>query len=534
MRKILLASAAVLGASGSLAIAQNAPNPMQGQYNAPLLGGPAAQTNLNTFGTAHPGASLAPQPGTVVIRLNGKVYAEMDLSYYSGMTSNIGTIAAANAVGAAGNTATYKLNPVGAASYVRLYPGIDGMATNGLRYGAAVEIRQNFEGGNTFSVSTTAAGVATTPSQTATSGTNSSASGVSSAQTLFTRRAFVYMGTDQLGIIRLGQQDGLIGIYDATGIHTVGSWDGGIGNILNSGFQAVTPNQYLISWGWLSGNGVEYGDNKIVYLSPSFYGVDFGLEFGPNQGNSFSESSTSSPYQVGPCATASANCINVTSGTDASRWINRFGVGVRAIETFGGAVIDAYGDYTVSGTAKNNTAAAVAINATPYGSAARVAAGAGSLKYDGQNFFNGGIAVTFAGFTVNGDFTVGRLNGSNALDPTGGVPMHAELVGASYAFGQFSVGAVVGIVDSQGSANLVGISQRHETALAVGGAYRIAPGINLCLEYQYLQKHQGDFNFNTNVAGAPAVGAAPGIGGAGGAGNDIHGQGLTFATIVNW
>jgi hypothetical protein len=534
MRKILLASAAVLGASGSLAIAQNAPNPMQGQYAAPLLGGPAAQTNLNTFGNTHPGASLAPTPGTVVIRLNGKVYAEMDLSYASGMTSSVGSIANANAAGAGASTATYKMNPIGAASYVRLYPGIDGMATNGLRYGAAVEIRQNFEGGNSFSVSTTAAGTATTPSQTATTGTNSSASGNSSSETLFTRRAFVYIGTDQLGIIRLGQQDGLIGIYDATGIHTVGSWDGGIGNILNSGFQAVAPNQYLISWAWLSGNGVEYGDSKIVYLSPSFYGVDFGLEFGPNQGNSFSNSATSDPYAVGPCATASANCIGVTSGTDASRWINRFGVGVRAIESFGGAVIDAYADYTVSGNAKNTSAAAVAANAAPPGSAARIAAGAGNLRYDGQSFFNGGIAATFAGITLNGDVTVGRLNGSNALDPTGGVPMHAELVGLSYAVGQFSVGALVGIVESQGSANLVGVSQRRETAFAVGGAYRIAPGINLCLEYQYVQKHQGDFNFNTNVAGAPVAGAAPGIGGTAGNGNDIHGQGLTLATIVNW
>ncbi len=532
MRKILLASAAVLGASGSLAIAQNAPNPMQGQYAAPLLGGPSAQTNLNTFGNAHPGAAVAPSPGTVVIRLNGKVYAEMDLSYGTGFQNSAGSIAAANAAGAAGSPAGYKMNPVGSASYVRLYPGIDGMATNGLRYGAAVEIRQNFEGGNTFSVSTTAAGVATTPSQTATSGTNSSASGNSSSETLFTRRAFVYLGTDQLGIIRLGQQDGLVGIYDATGIHTVGSWDGGIGNILNSGFQAVAPNQYLLSWAWLSGNGVEYGDNKIVYLSPSFYGVDFGLEYGPNQGNSFSNSSTSNPYAVGPCATASANCIGVTSGTDASRWINRFGVGVRAIETFGGAVIDAYGDYTVSGTAKNTTATAAAVAASAPGSLTRLGAGAGNIRYDGQNFFNGGIAVTYAGFTINGDFTFGRLNGSNALDPTGGVPMHAELVGASYAIGQFSVGAVVGIVDSQGSANLVGVSQRHETAFAVGGAYRIAPGINLCLEYQYVQKHQGDFNFNTNVAGPPASGAAAGIGGT--AGNDIHGQGLTLATIVNW
>jgi hypothetical protein len=346
---------------------------------------------------------------------------------------------------------------------------------------------------------------------------------VSSSQTLFVRRAFTYIGSDQLGIIRLGQQDGLISIYDATGVFTVGSWDGGIGNILNSGAQAATPNQYLISWGWLSGNGVEYADNKVVYLSPSFYGIDIGFEYGPNQGNSFSNSATSDPYAVGPCNTASANCINVTSGTDSSRWVNRFGFGLRFIENVGGAVLQGYGDFTLSGEAKNG--AAVLAGPT------HLATGAGALKYDGQRFFNGGLAATYMGFTINADVTHGRLNGSNALDPTGGVPMQAELGSISYAVGPFSVGVLGGIEDSQGTAQLVGISQRHEVALAVGGAYRIAPGINLCLEYQYVQKHQGDVNLSSGNIG-PATAAT--IGASGSAGNDIHLNGLTFATIVNW
>jgi predicted porin len=521
MRKILLASAAVLGASGGIALAQS-PNQSQGQYIAPLLGGPAAQTNLNTFGNAHPGPAVAPTPGTVVIRLNGKVYADLNLSYGTGMQSPAGYLSN----GAATNANGYKLNPVGAASYIRLYPGIDGMATNGMRYGAAVEIRQNFEGGNNFAVSTTG-GVVNLPTGTATSGTVASASGVSSSQTLFTRRAFVYLGSDQFGIIRLGQQDGLIGIYDATGIHTTGSWDGGIGNILNSGVQSVTPNQYLISWAWLGGNGVEYGDNKIVYLSPSFYGVDFGLEFGPNQGNSFSNSSTSNPLDVGPCNTASANCIGVTSGTDSSRWINRGGIGIRFIEPVGGGIIQGYGDWTFSGTAKNPASKSAGPSVAT--GQAGITAGAGTLKYDGQNFFNGGLAATFMGFTVNTDLTFGRLNGSNALAPTGGAPMAAELFGASYAVGQWSVGAVVGIVDSQGTAALAHVSQRHETAFAVGGAYRIAPGINLCLEYQYVQKHQGDVNLSSGAVGPVAAFGSPGT-----IGNDIHVQGLTLATIVNW
>ncbi len=530
MRKTLLASAAILGATGGLALAQSGPNPTQGQYVAPLLGGPAANNNNNTFGTSVPGAAPKPTPGTVVIRLNGKVYADIDTVWGTGLTTAAHTIVPAS--GATPNAAGYKLNPVGVASYFRLYPGIDGMATNGLRYGAAVEIRENFEGGNSFAVSSA---VATTPvsasittnlpSGTAVSGTNSSASGNSSAQTLFVRRAFVYLGTDQLGIIRLGQGDGLPGIYDATGIFTTGSWDGGIGNLNDSGIEASAPNQYLNSWPFLSGNGTEYGNSKIVYLSPSYFGVDVGFEYAPSQGNILSESATSDPYAVGPCNTASANCIAVTSGTDSSRWINRFGFGGRFIESFGGAVVQGYGEWILSGKAENGAA----VHAGPADLAAHPAVAglagggtaAGAIKYDGQNFFNGGLAATYMGVTANADMTIGRTNGSNAMVSSGGVTEKAVLVGLSYAVGQFAFGADAVSIDSQGAVQLTNTSQRHEFAFAVGGVYKIAPGINLCLEYQYEQKHQGAFNFNTAVAGTKV-------------GNDIHAQGLTLATIVNW
>jgi predicted porin len=497
MRKILLASAALLGAGTGGAFAQFTPttpptpgttyNQSQGQYAAPWFGAPSAQNYNNMFGSTFNGAKVAvlgatPSPGTVVIRLNGKVYAEVD--------SNWGTVlhTAPGTFGSAG----YKLNPVGIDSFFRLYPGIDGMATNGLRYGAAVEIRENFEGGDTFgtpaAVPATAATGTAGFSSTAASGTNSSASGNSSAETLFVRRAFVYLGSDQTGIFRLGQQDGLPGIYDALGMFTIGIWDGGVGNLNNGCAQAVTPSQYLISWPFLSGNGTEYGDNKIVYLSPSFYGVDVGFEYGPNEGNSFNQSTTSSPYQSGTCTVASANCINITSGQDGSRWINRWGFGTRFIEQFGPLNVQGYGVYIVSGH-ENNTATGGQLVAGPK----NIGAAAGNLLYDGQNFGNLGLLATYMGITANADVTVGRTDGSNALDPRGGAPMAAELFGLSYFYGAWSFGADAAIIDSQGAAQLTHTSQRHEFATAIGGAYRIAPGIVLCLEYQYEQKHQGDF-----------------------------------------
>ena len=69
------------------------------------------------------------------------------------------------------------------------------MATNGLRYGAAIEIRQNFTG------------------QISNAG-SSGASGYSSLETLYVRRAFTYVAGEQWGIVRAGQADGVIGIFD--------------------------------------------------------------------------------------------------------------------------------------------------------------------------------------------------------------------------------------------------------------------------------------------------------------------------------
>jgi predicted porin len=529
MHKLLFVSAAIVGASSRLAIAQNDPNTSQGQYIAPFKGGPSAQNNSNSWTTAIPGGTAIPTAGTVVIRLNGRVYAEADLTYGTGLQTAAHTIVPAS--GAASNAAGYKLSPVGVGSFFRLYPGMDGMAPNGLRYGAAVEIRENFEGGNSFSAGSATAsspGITTNlPSGTATSGTNASASGNSSAETLFVRRAFVYLAAGNVGIFRIGQQDGLPGIFDYASTFTIGNWDGGIGNLNGSGgFQFAAPNQYLLSWPFLSGSGTEYGNNKVVYLTPQFFGFDFGAEFGPNEGNILSDSSTSSPYQVGPCNTATANCVNVTSGTDSSRWINRAGFGGRYTGTFGGLTLQGYGVYVVSGKA---SIAGGGVQAGPadllaHPAVAGLAGGgtaAGSLKYDGLSLFNGGLAVTYLGITLNADVTAGRTNGSNALDPTGGAPEMAELVGLSYAFGPFSVGADAAFIDSQGSNELVHTSQRHEFAFAAGGVYRIAPGLNLAVEYQYEQKHQGAYDFNTGANGVAT-------------GNDIHGHGLTFATIVSW
>jgi outer membrane protein OmpU len=438
----------------------------------------------------------------VVIHLNGRVWADVDLSWSS--LANIP--AGANPASPVG----YKSNPIGIGSYLRLYPGFDGVATNGLRYGASAEIRQNIMSANAFTAST---------SQTGSTGSFASGSGYSSAETLFTRRAFTYLGSDQLGIIRIGQDDGVVGLFDATGVFTLGTWNL-TGGILDGDTEAVQPNNYLLSWAWLSGNGIEYGQQRISYMSPTFFGFDFAVDFSPSTANSFGNGSTSSPYQVGTCAVESANCANVTAGDDGSRPVNRVSAGVRYQGSFSGFDAKFFALYTASG---RETIPGGGLQAGP--GLPSLTTSANELKYVGQNFYQTGVALAYQGFAVNAAFTDGKMNpGNNGLTPAGGVNTVGTLIGVGYSNGPWVTGTNVAFLDWQGNAQYTDISQRHEFAFTYMVGYKLAPGINLAAEYLYIQKHQGGFDFYSNGANTTTSKV----------GNDIHGQGLTFATILSW
>src|SRR4051812_27408023 len=119
MRKLLLAGAAMLGATTDLASAQLvAPHPNEGKLISPWAGGNATNNNNNATGIANapnvyaPNAVAVPSPGTVVIRLNGRVQVGMGVDW----TSADRTISSAG---------VFKVNPINFTSYMRLYPGVD-------------------------------------------------------------------------------------------------------------------------------------------------------------------------------------------------------------------------------------------------------------------------------------------------------------------------------------------------------------------------------------------------------------------------
>ena len=374
VRTLLLAGTAILIAGPGLAQTDiPAPNPLQGQWIAKYGAGPALNNNNNAWGIANtpsggdvagrlstiyaPNTVAVPGRGTVVIRLNGRIEVDLGTTFTnanSGVTS-------------AGAPSGYKLNPVGVGSYLRLYPGFDGVAANGLRYGASSELRQNFP-----------AGAAPAPNP----------STYSSGETLYVRRAFVYVASDTAGLLRLGQGDGVLGLFDNC-IFSSSCWDAGMGGLGgSSGFQAMAPSTVPITYVWLNGTGSEYSNAKAVYLSPQFYGVDIGVQYAPSMGNANTT-----------CAVASTACDNATSGSDATRWYNQVGAGIRYQQLFGGVDVKAYAFYETAAKETLTTATAI----TP-ATARATGAGTTSLAYDNLSFYKVGAAITAMNITLAADY----------------------------------------------------------------------------------------------------------------------------------
>ncbi len=547
MRKLLLASVATLGTVGLMgsAFAQSTtvvttapvalpPVPTQGQAAwTPAAAPPAGANNNNNYqAPALPGPVANPTPGTMVVHINGKVevdgwglWSSADKRSVTAPAGSPGgpALAAGAATPTAtslGNngTGTVSVNPQGIGTFARLYAGADAMATNGLRYGAAIEIRENFTGQISGNAS-------------------SGASGFTSEETLFVRRAFTYVAGENWGIFRVGQADGIIGIFD-NGVTTFQFLP--TGN-LNGGDLQDFPGNVSPTFVFMGQAGNEYGNSKAVYLSPQIAGFDFGLQYAPNTANAFGEGNNNenglANVNAGAgtgtglgCTVANSGCPQLSSGPgaqDGSRAVNQVAVGVRYQGAFGPVGVLAYGVYMGSGHATytgaaSNTAAGVANlgNATTGGTASRFTG-----NYNGLSLGSAGLAVTAAGFTVGGNVIFGRDNGQLGLQPQGGAPMAGFLAGVKYVAGPFTAGIVGEEFTEQGNVNLTGITQLRARAVDFGVSYTVAPGYTVYSEYLWQDQYQGARNF---ISGA--VGSAAGAN----LNNEIRGQGFLVGNVVNF
>ena len=528
MRKLLLASVAALGLTGAYGVA----SAQQSADSAPQADD-SGQSTVSAFGGTTTGPIQA--PGTLVVRLNGRVYSQggilsapnMDGTYYynpqTGQSSEFpfvggpsptaattvngvplalpqffGTAAQATVLGyhpsgplqnvvvVAGNPQTSKLSNYGIYSYFRLYPGFDGIAANGLKYGAGVEIRQDGNypaGGN---------------------GLDGSVSALTAKQgLLYVRRAWVYAGTDTLGMVRVGATDSTSSLFMVGNNENFGDggWDGSMAGYL--------PTQAWIYWPFLD-NGNLYAEQKILYLSPAFAGFDFGASFAPstagtngaaaNQGcNAPNIGAGGGPYIANGPAVAGVGCAQLSSTTTSDfnrpRNIGDFGVRYRGL--FGPVGVAAYVDYLGSGTVSDNVPTA-------------------HLRVDGYSIGQGGAQITYGGLTLGAMANGGRMNGAGSfnLAPTGGSDQVAYELGGSYTYGPFVAGVHFFQVWSAGSSGpltqggvetgaLPTVGQRRETGVAVGGTYSVAPGFALNLTYIWGERKENGYDFLTGQTSYP-------------------------------
>jgi len=290
----------------------------------------------------------------------------------------------------------------------------------------------------------------------------------------------------------------------------VGGFNGGM-------MQAVTAGAGVgVPFAWLAQAGAEYSNSKIVYLTPQFFGFDFGVQYAPNMDNSYSNSSTASALQPTLCNAAGLQCVNTSTGVDSSRWLNQVAVGARYQGVLGPVNLGVYAVYETAGKESVPGGGIKMVTGNLNGGAANTA------LYDNLSFVNAGVAITIpsVGLTWATDYTGGAVNGQLAMRPQGGVGENAVVTGLTYRNGPWVFGAEVGIVDSQGDVRLTKTTQRHESEIAFGGTYNAAPGLALVLEYMHTQRHQGGYDV---VAG-----------GLSNVTRDAQGNGVMFSTIVTW
>jgi len=429
------------------------------EVGSPYSGGQGLETE-----TAVPFAK--PQPGTVNMRINLEVNEFPMAAWWSGM----------NGAGTPASNAGNKQQAFGIAGYIRLDFGLDGETKNGVRYGAFTEVRENNTTnitGSSTPVTTTGAGGTSTGTLTGvSSGFGQSASADAGDNTLFVRQANVYVGTDNLGFIRIGTGIGAQTLFE---VGLIDDFDWGGWNQFNGGINAPTNVEPI--WPWADDGG-EYMAGRIMYVSPVIDGFDFGFAFAPNNSTPFDGSGCSSAFGGVGCATQSSS----TLAGDFGRYRNEVGVAARYRNTFGPVGVAVSGIYTTSGVVADAAAA--------------------SQPFKGLNIGDIGASVQINHqLEVGGNVMWGSFNGNWGLQPVGGATAVAWVAGVKYTIPQLpmTVGTYYFDYKNQGQPGLP--TQRNEQGLDVGAVYGLGPGVVLLAEYAWGQRSQGDFNFLTGACG---------------------------------
>jgi len=380
-------------------------------------------------------APAAQSPGSITVRLNGRVnwYAGIEASSLDNNSST--------------GTKTSTDNFLG---YLRLYPGFDGVAANGLHYGAAAEIRIN--GGES-----------------------------GSDETLYVFQAYGYFGLPQLGQISFGQENGPSVIFETGTFEGFndGGWNGDIEGMIPAAANPVYPFPD-------SGSQYDQATSKIVYLSPTLAGFQFAAGFTPNQ--------TAENYTDAP--------TSVSTPINGGQPRNLIDIGGQYTQTFGPVGVQVGADYTNAGQVAGTASAPSLV--TGYKNLSILSGGA-TVTIAGFTF--GGNSSYGAFNLLDGDtFTLEPDGGSNAIGWLAGgqYTMGPLVFGASF-FRFNQTGDLPGGVDAGSGATITAAGlttgQQQNTGVAAGATYTLVPGVSLFADYLYGYRQQGGYDFQTGDAG---------------------------------
>jgi hypothetical protein len=406
-----------------------------------LLGGVALVAGIGITAVRPALAQTAPStsslaPGSISVRLNGRV------NWYAGIEAS--SLDNNSATGEKTSTTNFL-------GYLRLYPGFDGVAANGLHYGAAAEIRIN--GGES-----------------------------GSDETLYVFQAYGYLGLPQLGQVSFGQQNGPSVIFETGTFEGFndGAWNGDIEGMIPTAANPVYP---------FPDSGAQYDQatDKLVYLSPNFSGLQFAVGFTPNQ--------TASNYTDAPTSVATP----IIGGQPR----NLIDVGGQYTKTFGPVGVQLGVDYTTAGQVAYTGTEPTAVPTNYHD--LNILGGGATVTFAG--FTIGGSSYYGSYNLANGD--------TFDLEPDGGSNAIAWMAGAEYTAGPLVVGGsffrttqtgdLPGGIDAGSGATITAAGlttgQQQNDGVAAGATYTLVPGVSLFVDYLYGIRQQGGYDFQTGNAG---------------------------------
>ncbi len=482
MRKILLGTTAVVAAGMLSAVvtpaaAQTAPTVRIGGSMAAYWGYTLQNGRSNNSGLAG---------GTTQQLTTGSV---------GGTAQNLGGLAITGPIPAAGGTVGGPLAvgaaPAGIDGATRMgttdfvvLPAInfliDAKLANGLAYGAQIALNMNSLEGRQFTQRRSSA----------------------PRTTMSIDEAWIYMRHPTFGEIRFGDEDGPVGGLMNAGWIT-GFGTGGVFGAWEQFGTRAANNRTMTAPGGI-------GDNsKIVYLSPQYFGFDFGASFSPNLGEG---GSSGCPNDI-----ASASCDRAWAFRGAS------GAGITAA---GGSIGARRNEFQLSARYRGEIMPGLGVQASVgyLGSAAArdiTNAGASARTMRGLDVWMFGAQASYAGFTVGAAYSTGAFNwfwgnlirGSrNGQQVTAGIQytMGPVTVGGNIVSGLFEGGARSAFDPATGAVNALapgsaGTAMQRRWGWGVGANYRLAPGLDLIAEYAYHSIREPLVNPDINLAGAAAA-----------------------------